>query len=273
MSDSSVRTISHDNNNLALPGAEEGIEEDILTFSSIDMSFPLVCTFDHFLCILENTIQLSSPIQLYRDFLTVVGIQRNANRRYFPRDANQNISLSSTCRLLDFNAFKTQYWDKFPKDLTKFAPVDLVFAEIMGIIKGSLSSASTLTALSRDQYVETSYRLAPTFATKYERERVYALYEVYERLKGKKGEIDQVDRVVRMLEAIKTTPGLSTQLGHAFEGIFVDGLSSRFRIHNSLIRLIFNFRGARPKVSRYCLTFAYHQQRQRGPSWQVQLKI
>lgn len=41
---------------------EEGSDEPLSLFSLEDKSFPFVCTYDQLLRLLDNTIQLSSPI-------------------------------------------------------------------------------------------------------------------------------------------------------------------------------------------------------------------
>lgn len=95
----------------------------------------------------------------------------------------------------------------------------------MGVIKGSISSADTLAALSHDQYLfDTSIKIAPTFTTNAEREKVYMIYEQYERVKRDAGAVDQIDRVMALLRAIKNNPGLIKQLGQAFDQVCIDGL-------------------------------------------------
>lgn len=94
----------------------------------------------------------------------------------------------------------------------------------MGIIKGSISSADTLVALTRGQYLQTSCRIAPTFTTEAERERVYNIYELYEKLKRETGDIDQIDRVLALLRDIRKIPGLSNHLEQAFDLVYIDGL-------------------------------------------------
>ena len=72
-------------------------------------------------------------------------------------------------QLVDFHAFKLDYWPKFPGRLTKHIPIELVFAEIMGVIKGSASSRISLEPLHREEYSTRSCRLAPAFARASER--------------------------------------------------------------------------------------------------------
>lgn len=148
------------------------------------------------------------------------------NRTYFSglRVSTHTRSHSPKPREVDFYTFKTEYWTKFPVNLTRKISIELVFAEIMGVIKGSISSADTLLSLSRDKYLETSCRIAPTFTAYADREKVFNIYENYERLKRDTGDIDQIDRVIALLRAITNTPGLSKKLQQAFDHVYIDGV-------------------------------------------------
>lgn len=94
----------------------------------------------------------------------------------------------------------------------------------MGVIKGSLLAAKKLTALSREEYLHTSCRMAPAFSSELERDRVYSIFERYEKLKSDANDIDQVDRVRDMLSMIRAQNKPDSRLGNAFEEIYVDGL-------------------------------------------------
>lgn len=112
--------------------------------------------------------------------------------------------------------------------LTSAFPAELVFSEIMGVIKGSISSAETLAPISRQQYLATSCRLAPTFSTELERDRVYSAFERYEKIKKQRGEIDDIDRVIELLRSIKKAPTLRKSIRQCFEEIYVDGMPGNF---------------------------------------------
>ena len=151
-----------------------------------------------------------------------------ADRGYFNEMTNhggravQNI-VDPKSRIIDFHIFKTEYWVKLRTKLNRNISVNLIFAEIMGVLKGSISSIQTLMPLSRKQYSETSCRLAPIFTTDLEREQIYEIYELYEKMKKERGEIDQLDRVIGLLHSLKHNLELRDQLGQAFEEIYVDG--------------------------------------------------
>lgn len=108
--------------------------------------------------------------------------------------------------------------------MIKSASPHLVFAEIIGVIKGSLLAAKTLVALSREEYLHTSCRMAPAFSSEMERDQVYSIFERYEKLKSDANDRDQVDRVRDIISMIRTQNKPDSRLGHAFEEIYVDGL-------------------------------------------------
>lgn len=77
--------------------------------------------------------------------------------------------------------------------------------------------------LSREEYLQTSCRLAPAFTSESERERVYTAFERYEKLKKQRAETDDMDRVITVLTSLKQTPGLGRLISQCFEEIYVDG--------------------------------------------------
>ena len=125
-------------------------------------------------------------------------------------------------RLIDFYAFKLDYWPRLPAQLTQNVTIELVFAEIMGTIKGSGSSKDSLAPLTRDEYLNRSIQKAPTFALEKERSRVYEIFEKYESLKVQRGDVDYVDRIVKILYSLKKDSILSHRLRTSFDEIYVD---------------------------------------------------
>ena len=68
---------------------------------------------------------------------------------------NQGQGVKSTVKwpaehLVDFQTFKLDYWPHFPDKIIKHISVDLVFAEVMGVIKGSAVFRKSLLPLSRE---------------------------------------------------------------------------------------------------------------------------
>ena len=196
--------------------AEEDLR-DRTVFSLRDTSFPLVCTWDGFLRILENTAaKTGSPV--FHE-LTEPSDQRS--------DEVTSRRRSAYGQLIDFYAFKADYWPHFPHALTKNLPVHLAFAEIMGVIKGSTASRESLEPLRREEYLAQSCRLAPTFVLEAERSRVYEVFKRYEKLKSELGGVDYVDRVFNLLRALQRDSSLKQLLRYGFDEVYIDEIQDQ----------------------------------------------
>lgn len=183
-------------------------------WSLTDADFPLVCTFDKLLAMVETSIKKGgrkfwdhtmpeSPI--------VARGTHNSDPTRIPREVDAQI-------------FIDHYWPKFP-GVKKNIPVDLVFSEIMGIIKGSASSlpGRSLKSLTREEYLNTSCRVAPLFTSEAERKQVYMIYEFYEKLKAEYRDWDGVDRTRDVLIQMRESPALVNRLRDVIEEVYVDG--------------------------------------------------
>ena len=191
---------------------EDSESSSVLTLR--DQSFPLVCTFEQFLIILENTV-----IDLDRqDYETV------SRHQYHDIPGTKRPHQRQT---VDFYAFKVDYWPRFAQNLTKDLSVNLVFAEIMGVIKGSIFSRVSLAPISCEEYLTRSCRMAPTFASEAERLCVYDIFGLYEKLKIERGDFDYVDRVVRVLQAVRRDPSLYQLLRSTFDEIYIDEIQDQ----------------------------------------------
>ena len=102
---------------------------------------------------------------------------------------------------------------------------ELLFSEIMGVVKGSSVTARTLLYLSREEYVTKSGKLSPAFTTEVEREKVYSAFERYEKLKRQRDEVDELDRVIQLLKALNDNPTLAQNIRQCFEEAYVDGIN------------------------------------------------
>lgn len=191
--------------------AEEDRDSDsVLTLN--DQSFPLICTWDHFLRLLENT---------------ALALDRQNFSEKEEADSSFRHEVASTRyqhppQLVDFYAFKLDYWPRFPQTYTKGLSVHLVFAEIMGVIKGSESSRESLVPLSREDYLKRSSRLAPSFALEAERSRVYDVFESYQAMKCQYQDFDYVDRVVKILAVLRRDSSLMQILRATFDEVYID---------------------------------------------------
>lgn len=125
--------------------------------------------------------------------------------------------------MVDFNVFKVEYWTCLAGMLPSQCPPELLFSEIMGVIKGSSSSAMSLEPLTRDQYLSRSTKATQAFSAETDRERVYAAYERYEKLKKQRNEVDELDRVLGLLRSLRKDSSLSQLARQGFEEIYVDG--------------------------------------------------
>lgn len=122
--------------------------------------------------------------------------------------------------MIDFPLFNAAYWQQSTsRSRAGFEP-DLVFAEILGIIKGTTSYIAGFRPLTRDEYRAMSSRLAPTFATEANRNHMYDIYEVYETKKKRNGDYDAIDRVKVVLDKLKG----NSVLNGLFEEVYVDGM-------------------------------------------------
>ena len=194
---------------------EDSGKEDVSTLR--DDSFPLICTWDRFLRLLENT---------------TIAFDRQNSLQFDKSLEHRSMGLVDTKRLyrgqfVDGYTFQVDYWPRFSHAVTKDISVSLVFAEIIGVIKGSASSRDSLAPLCREEYLTRSCRLAPTFVLEAERSRVYEIFEMYETLKIDRGDVDYVDRVVRILNAVRRDPSLRRILRSTFDEVYIDEIQDQ----------------------------------------------
>ena len=221
--DEDVETEEH----LMSTATEEDLESDsVLTLR--DQSFPLICTFDHFLQLLEDTT-IEMDRQNFRD------LEEHFSHRI---QGARSIRRPHQHRTIEFYTFRVEYWPRFSQVLTKDLSVNLVFAEIMGVIKGSVSSRDSLAPISREEYLTRSCRIAPTFVSEAERMRVYDIFELYERRKIATGDVDYIDRVVKIMRAVRRDSSLRQLLRSTFDEVYIDEIQD----HRSLdIELFLSF--------------------------------
>ena len=124
-------------------------------------------------------------------------------------------------QVVDFALFKSEYWKQFPSNLARRYEPGLVFAEILGVIKGSISNEGELGTLSRDDYLALGHRRAPTFLSE-ERQEVYDIYLRYESRKARNGDRDGIDRVASLLKFMRTAGPDCRRMVETFEEIYVD---------------------------------------------------
>ncbi|KAF8462261.1 hypothetical protein BDZ91DRAFT_356694 [Kalaharituber pfeilii] len=179
-----------------------------LTLDNItEDKFPLVCTFGQLFNFLERAIR-------YNDRKDFTSLTSHANTA----DAGR------VSRLIDYKAFRTQYWRKhFYGHRRQFEP-ELVFSEIIGTIKGSTSAHRSFEPLSREDYVSLSQRKAPVFTEASDRYVIYELYRDYERNKTVLGHQDDIDRVTYLLKSLEKDQHLKRRVQSLFDEVYVDEL-------------------------------------------------
>ncbi|KAF3260640.1 hypothetical protein TWF192_009921 [Orbilia oligospora] len=148
---------------------------------------------------------------------------RFAQRNLFEEDEGEASRLDFMNRRVDFGKFKRIYWPKLGR---KGLPVDGVFSEIMGVIKGT-SSAFGHQPLSEAQFQELAHRAAPNFRPGPEREAVYELYKAYEKRKGSFDEWDDLDRISKLHELLAKDEKLSSRLRSQITEVYVDEIQDQ----------------------------------------------
>lgn len=153
---------------------------------------------------------------------------RVAKRRDFTYSLNHNPrprrnSVLRLPRQVDFETFNKDYWRRNYNNTKWGLPVDVVFSEIMGVIKGSTSAQTGLRPLTREEYLGKGFRIAPLLASDHERDVVYDMYESYERMKVAYQDWDAIDRAREILEQIVGDQDLQTRLRSLIHELYVDG--------------------------------------------------
>lgn len=202
---------------IAEVGGGDASEIDTSKSTVLDMSasqFPFVCTFEDFLQILENTVinADSSMIRMHQ-------VSHGGHGHKGSKEGNR---VDDIGHCIDFATFELDYWPKLPRMVTSRLPLSLVYAEIMGVIKGSATSISSLNALTFEEYLQRSSRIAPTFTLEPERILVYQAFERYEALKRIHQAVDYADRVVDILRAIQSEPTLQRMLSSIVDELYID---------------------------------------------------
>ncbi|KAJ5504872.1 hypothetical protein N7463_007746 [Penicillium fimorum] len=191
---------------------EEDVDSDLKPtsfFALKNWHFPVVCTYDEFLELLENTLRM-------------------ADRKDFLRDNNPNKTKALDSQggekpqVIDFSIFKTEYWGSLSGLTPQSCSPELLFAEIMGVIKGSSITAKSLKPLHRAEYVKKNAKASPAFTSEAEREKVFGAFERYEKQKKLRKEIDELDRVSALLKSLRDNKVLAEQIQRCFEDIYVD---------------------------------------------------
>ncbi|KAH9931245.1 uncharacterized protein B0H18DRAFT_929725 [Fomitopsis serialis] len=189
--------------------------------------FPMFVTFDQLCRLLEADFPRSSSSQAQSLLQDVDQMIPDAGAEVISNDYMQQRRNS----FVSYGEFLQSYWAHFPQPLTKGLDPALVFAEIMGVIKGSEQSLNHKDSyLDRESYYNLSHRTQATFA--YQRDVIYNLFHAYLEHKRRRGEYDAADRTHRLLKALQTY-GLP---GKHIDFLYVDEAQDNMLIDALLLR-------------------------------------
>ncbi|OSX68102.1 hypothetical protein POSPLADRAFT_1165650 [Postia placenta MAD-698-R-SB12] len=133
---------------------------------------------------------------------------------------------------VSYQTFLSSYWPHFPQHLTKGLDPSLLFAEFIGVLKGSeatLNGANTY--LNQEQYFDLSHRSQGTFTT--QRETVYMLFQDYCKMKRERGDYDAADRTHAILRRLRK--GVPGQL---IDFVYIDEAQDNLLIDALVLRTI-----------------------------------
>ncbi|KAF8445555.1 hypothetical protein BDZ91DRAFT_803569 [Kalaharituber pfeilii] len=180
---------------------------ELLTLENIDDNkFPIVCTFHDLFNFLEKIISLNDREDL-------MGCR--------PGEVS---FMGKGARVIDYNIYRHQYWQKHIDDCKERFEPDLVFSEILGIIKGSTSAKRNFQPLSREEYLELSARKAIFTDSK---NTIYDIYQNYEAKKRSLGDIDDIDRVTYLLRSLEKDQSSKRTVQSLFDEIYIDEIQDK----------------------------------------------
>ncbi|KAI0809044.1 hypothetical protein BC629DRAFT_1437282 [Irpex lacteus] len=162
-----------------------------------DEHFPLFITFDHLCRLLEADINRARS-RREDDSLDPLHEEDSGNKP----DESADYMLQRRESFVSYITFLRDYWGHLPQHLTKNLDPALVFAEIMGVIKGSKEAVSTEKGfLDWRAYANLSQRGQATFATR--REVIYSLFQAYTKKKQERREWDAADRTHSIIRGLR----------------------------------------------------------------------
>ncbi|KAJ5280089.1 hypothetical protein N7478_005461 [Penicillium angulare] len=191
-------------------------DKPVSFFAIKDEDFPFVCPYDKFLDLLESTFRRADRQDFLEDTNSTKKKPVLSNKRA------PEIQYLDGTKTIDFHVFKTEYWSSLSGLTPPACSAELLFAEIMGVIKGSITAAKSLESLTRPQYLSKSSKISPTFSSEGDRQKIFDAFDRYERVKKGRGQIDELDRVNLILKDLKSTPDLANLIRRCFDEIYVD---------------------------------------------------
>ncbi|KIP05323.1 hypothetical protein PHLGIDRAFT_154223 [Phlebiopsis gigantea 11061_1 CR5-6] len=210
--------------------AEEYREDLPKTFSELKSHhFPLFISF-HRLCRLLEADMIECDADMRRRLWPSVVPSSD-----FDEDdvlTSNDYMLQRRESFVSYNVFLEEYWRHFPQSLTKGLNPVSVFAEFMGIIRGSEQALRNREGyLDRDSYCALSHRIGTMHASK---ESVYSLFEAYVKRKMHRREYDAADRTQMILQSIRKH-GVP---GEKVDFVYVDEVQDNLLIDTLVLRAI-----------------------------------
>ncbi|GBE80111.1 predicted protein [Sparassis crispa] len=174
-----------------------------------DEHFPMFITYDELARLLENDMTTSGITQS-----TALARQRRS--------------------FVTYDRFRMAYWPHFPQPLTKGLDATLVFAEFMGVIKGSEEAlASSAKYLDKDNYQKLKNRRSHAIVAN-QADVIYQLFLIYSRMKRERGEYDVADRTHRIWDGLRDdgVPGRQVSF------LYVDEVQDNLLIDLLVLRML-----------------------------------
>ncbi|KAL8670745.1 MAG: hypothetical protein Q9168_004738 [Polycauliona sp. 1 TL-2023] len=212
-----------------LGGADVDGDEKPTFFSAPPALYPYVCTFEEFLQRSENTVALVEAADHHNAH------PNRTMRNTQDHDHDQTRFGKKPVYCVDFPKFKESYWPHLDRNNDRKLPLSLVFAEIMGVVKGSAVSARTFRSLTYEEYLDRSSRVAPAFDSRADRSAIYQMFQAYENHKSERREVDYADRVIAISSSLHRTPDLKQLLAGAMDEIYVDEVQDQRSVDLELL--------------------------------------
>ncbi|EKM55346.1 uncharacterized protein PHACADRAFT_208864 [Phanerochaete carnosa HHB-10118-sp] len=196
-----------------------------------DEHFSLFVTFDHLCQLLEGDLCTYNK----GEFAFSVA---DDDSTVDPSAVASDYMLQRRDSFVSYGTFLQAYRSHLPQNLTKNLDPALIFAEIMGVIKGSESALQTAEGhIDEGTYVSLSHRQQGMFAGR--REAVYELFSAYLRLKRQRRDWDAADRTHAILRGLDQigVPGKKLDfmsMDEAQDNLLVDALVLRTLCNNPL---------------------------------------
>ncbi|OSX68101.1 hypothetical protein POSPLADRAFT_1128861 [Postia placenta MAD-698-R-SB12] len=194
-----------------------------------DEHFPMFITYDQLCRLLEAELDNSPNSQSTKPFVQNIAEETNGQHG-LSNDYMQQLRAA----FVSYGVFLESYWPHFTQSLTKGLDPALVFAEFMGVLKGSEQTLSSDgLSLNKDQYSNLSHRTQGTFVN--QRETIYKLFQAYTKRKRDHSHYDAADRTHAILKRLRD--GVPGQL---VDFIYIDEAQDNLLIDALVIRTICN---------------------------------